>query len=260
MHHTQCCRGEFDKEFDTEAGYAQKDPHMRKMEAEAYLLGNGFLFRDWEDSLREKKGKITMAENKNIKEGGPRGPFGSGSSELFKSLADLLQKMREKGQNEQSILDNVKDLLTPAKDHEDEGLANKLTRDANQMEEAIMSGEETTEPEGRFSGAGAGTKPDGEDTEPVMEEEDNNASMLAKIKAIAKKAKSRKEASELAKKRFGKEGEEALRKFLSDEKESKPMKDYFKEPSTDPGPVGENWKKGNKDQLLFERLMEKWAK
>ena len=49
VHHTQNCRGEFDKGVDTGPGYAQKDPHMRKMEAEAYLLGNGFLFRDWED-------------------------------------------------------------------------------------------------------------------------------------------------------------------------------------------------------------------
>ncbi len=61
VHHTQNCRGEFDQGIETGSGYAQKDPHMRKMEAEAYLLGNGFLFRDWEDSLKENK---TMNEEK----------------------------------------------------------------------------------------------------------------------------------------------------------------------------------------------------
>ena len=64
VHHTQNCRGEFDKGVDTGPGYAQKDPHMRKMEAEAYLLGNGFLFRDWEDHLKLKESKIMAKASK----------------------------------------------------------------------------------------------------------------------------------------------------------------------------------------------------
>jgi hypothetical protein len=52
VHHTQNCRGEFSKEMNTGPGYAQEDGHMRKMEAEAYLKGSGFLLRDWEDSLK----------------------------------------------------------------------------------------------------------------------------------------------------------------------------------------------------------------
>ena len=61
VHHSQNCRGEFDGGMSTEQGYAQKDPHLRKMEAEAYLLGNGFLFRDYEDSLKENK-KVSLKE------------------------------------------------------------------------------------------------------------------------------------------------------------------------------------------------------
>ena len=61
VHHAQNCRGEFDGGMSTEQGYAQKDPHLRKMEAEAYLLGNGFLFRDYEDSLKENK-KVSLKE------------------------------------------------------------------------------------------------------------------------------------------------------------------------------------------------------
>ena len=64
VHHTQNCRGEFDGEVNTGSGYAQDDEHMRKMEAEAYLKGSGFLLRDWEDSLKENK---TMSK-KRLKE------------------------------------------------------------------------------------------------------------------------------------------------------------------------------------------------
>ena len=60
VHHGQNCRGEFDGKMEVVKGYAQKDPHMRKMEAEAYLMGNGFLIRDWED----QKEKTPMNEAK----------------------------------------------------------------------------------------------------------------------------------------------------------------------------------------------------
>ena len=61
VHHTQCCRGEFDGGVDTGPGYAQEDGHMRKMEEEAYLEGQ-MLLRDFEDKLKEKK---VMAEVQN---------------------------------------------------------------------------------------------------------------------------------------------------------------------------------------------------
>ena len=53
VHHCQNCRGEFDN-CSVQEGYAQSDPHMRKMEEEAYLRGS-MLVRDWEDA---KKGEI----------------------------------------------------------------------------------------------------------------------------------------------------------------------------------------------------------
>jgi len=62
VHHAQNCRGDFDKLTDTGPGYAQKDPHLRKMEAEAYLMGNGFLFRDWEDSIKENNKMLSEAQ------------------------------------------------------------------------------------------------------------------------------------------------------------------------------------------------------
>jgi len=66
VHHTQNCRGEFDDGIQTGPGYAQEDDHMRKMEAEAYLEGSGFLLRDWEDTL--KKENFTMSEEQTMEE------------------------------------------------------------------------------------------------------------------------------------------------------------------------------------------------
>tara|TARA_A100001515_G_scaffold25197_1_gene19332 strand:- start:79 stop:921 length:843 start_codon:yes stop_codon:yes gene_type:complete len=53
-HHAQNCAGHFDNSGPTEEGYAQKDPHLREMEKDAYLRGN-LVFRDWENSFNIKE-------------------------------------------------------------------------------------------------------------------------------------------------------------------------------------------------------------
>jgi len=60
VHHAQNCRGDFGSSDDTSPGYAQRDPHLRKMEREAYTKGN-LIFRDFEDLI--KRGKITIDVN-----------------------------------------------------------------------------------------------------------------------------------------------------------------------------------------------------
>ena len=57
VHHTQNCRGDFSDNDNVGQGYAQKDPHMRNMELEAYEQGN-IIFRDFEDLI--KAGKINI--------------------------------------------------------------------------------------------------------------------------------------------------------------------------------------------------------
>ena len=54
VHHSQNCRGDLNPAIagETTPGYAQTNAHMRAMEGEAYLKGNGYYFRDWEDSLK----------------------------------------------------------------------------------------------------------------------------------------------------------------------------------------------------------------
>ena len=59
VHHHQNERGDLEFGDASQATYAQDDPHMRKMEMEAYLKGN-LLFRDWEDFMKNYR-------NTNIK-------------------------------------------------------------------------------------------------------------------------------------------------------------------------------------------------
>ena len=54
VHHKQNDEGNLQGDHYSGEGYAQKDPHMRKMEEEAYLQGN-MCFRDWEDGYKQKQ-------------------------------------------------------------------------------------------------------------------------------------------------------------------------------------------------------------
>jgi hypothetical protein len=77
VHHTQNCNGDFSDAGEMGEGYAQKNPHMREMERQAYEIGN-MCFRDWEDSIKQtiyhehlNKGDYTMStkdwKNKEMK-------------------------------------------------------------------------------------------------------------------------------------------------------------------------------------------------
>ena len=57
VHHFQNEKGMFGDGYIAGKGYAQKDPHLRKMEEEAYLEGN-MCFRDWEDQYKSKNKDI----------------------------------------------------------------------------------------------------------------------------------------------------------------------------------------------------------
>jgi hypothetical protein len=59
VHHAQNCRGDFANNSETPEGYAQKDPHLRKMEREAYTKGN-LIFRDYEDLIKTGKKEVDI--------------------------------------------------------------------------------------------------------------------------------------------------------------------------------------------------------
>ncbi len=57
VHHHQNENGELSGGH-TGPGYAQNDPHMRDMEAKAFLHGNLDVFRDWEDRIKQDSPSI----------------------------------------------------------------------------------------------------------------------------------------------------------------------------------------------------------
>ena len=59
VHHAQNCRGDFTTDSATPEGYAQSDPHLRKMEREAYTKGN-LIFRDYEDLIKTDKKQVNI--------------------------------------------------------------------------------------------------------------------------------------------------------------------------------------------------------
>lgn len=66
VHHAQNCRGEFEEIEEAEEGYAQNNPHLRKMEKEAYEQGN-IIFRDWEDGRRSPENIMEHFDKRNQK-------------------------------------------------------------------------------------------------------------------------------------------------------------------------------------------------
>ncbi len=69
VHHMQNEKGSLVDQGYHGAGYAQKNPHLRGMEKEAYLKGN-MCFRDWEDSYKatnysERGTNMSLKEWKN---------------------------------------------------------------------------------------------------------------------------------------------------------------------------------------------------
>ena len=70
VHHGQNCRGDLNVAGAGEQGYAQKDPHLREMEREAYEVGN-LCFRDWEDNYKQQTNyvqvSVSLSENKQLR-------------------------------------------------------------------------------------------------------------------------------------------------------------------------------------------------
>ena len=108
VHHTQNCRGDFNKLSSTEQGYAQKNPFLRKLEAEAYLLGNGLLFRDFEDM---RKSKMKTNENKfNL-----RDMIKNMLNETINEYVDTMESIDEDGYEEDPIDPTFEEDLDEAK-------------------------------------------------------------------------------------------------------------------------------------------------
>ena len=131
VHHTQNCRGDFDGDHDTSQGYAQNDSYMREKEAEAYLIGNGFMVRDYEDSLKEKNKMLSEEKIREmVREGLKKALF---EDEVQEGAKPDYLDLDKDGDKEESM----KDAAADAKEDETVDEAHCGKRDDDEaMEEA----------------------------------------------------------------------------------------------------------------------------
>jgi len=252
VHHKQNCRGDFDGDIDTSPGYAQEDSKMRKLEGEAYLEGSGYLFRDWEDTLKkENKEMSNLKEEKSIF--APNhycvhhgGVYMEGEVKLGKVINhnwnDKLQKVTKYDMKfeDGTILENVKfeDILVTEASLAQEHKHAVMKRDDEELEE----GEKPDFPD---------VDGDGDKEEPISK---------------AQKDKKEKEGGKKGKKDLSKMPPQ-LRKAMEKKKGKETSDDETVDEAHCPGKrddekeeTNETWFRGNKDQLLFERLVQKWTK
>ena len=142
VHHTQNCRGEFDKPHEMGDGYAQNDSHMREMEREAYEVGN-MCFRDWEDGIKQTIyfEHLQKGDNKMSTKDWKNGEIKSLLSETWGFKMDL------------SKLNEEKELKNPDKaDLDDDGKLSGYEKKRGAAIEKSMAGDDKEEPknEGAF--------------------------------------------------------------------------------------------------------------
>ena len=232
VHHAQNCRGDFEHSMNLKPGYAQKDPHMRRMEAEAYLLGNGFLVRDYEDQMKYGQ----LKENKQM----------SITKEQAMQIAEKL------------VEEMLPEQFAAYKQNLDEMSLEDYEALQAQDQLAVDQGRQSNNPEQRRQQAAAAKAKAAKAKmeEEVVEEEakpdfpdvDGDGD---KEEPISKAQKDKKE----------KEGGDKK----DDDKEEKSDKDLSKVPPQLRKHVAK--KKGNvseeidhRNNLLFERLTNKWTK
>ena len=231
VHHTQNCRGDLEGDNYTGPGYAQKDKHMRKMEGEAYLHGN-LCFRDWEDSLKRENSEMNETKLRKY------------VNNLIKEVLDEAdeveegKKRKKKSKGKPDYLDfdgdgNKKETMKKA-------LADKKAKKRKKDLEEVKDVDEMNP-----------------DSMEETVEEGYSPEQRKKLAALEKKYPNRDKDSKQAAD-YKKEHEKIIPAEDSEpDKEKKSAPDPSR---SEKARKAENWHKGNKDQLLFERLTKKWTK
>ena len=235
VHHTQNCRGDLEGDNYTGPGYAQKDKHMRKMEGEAYLHGN-LCFRDWEDSLKRENSEMNETKLRKY------------VNNLIKEVLDEADEVEEGKKRKKKSKGKFPDLtgdgkVTRADILKGRGVKLAEEEDLEEVKDVDEinpdSMEETIEEQDkidRIKGAEQLQPKEKQAKDPVKEAE-------ARVKRAEEKLKNNP-------------NDQGLKDRLESAKEAlKSAKKKAGHPTTN-----ENWHKGNKDQLLFERLTKKWTK
>ena len=251
VHHTQNCRGEFEGGVHTGPGYAQEDGHMRKMEEEAYLEGQMTL-RDFEDNLKENK---KMSEGKK--------PM-TAKQKKFASLAEpkdkitYADKIAGATMSEEAEVVNTLDPDYEGPDFDFDAAVQAAKDEFNNKLRKVMEKEGFSEDEiasitGQMTSPGLGTT-----TDPLSEPQQAVADLFSGAEeeyAAAMGDPNRATARGTGKPPPMQEGEGALCEECG--------KNHGPSESHCPGKKDDNIKEGwsnKKDQLLFERLVNKWIK
>jgi len=254
VHHTQNCRGEFDGGIDTGPGYAQEDGHMRKMEEEAYLEGQ-MLLRDFEDTIKKENRQMSkLNENregslKRLIQGAVEDAvkMGKGTNEIGQMVVDIMLKA---GVN----LDPRRNILDPGKDPDTKEIQKIVNRKEREKMKARMDATAT-----------GGGKPALEEAEVKNKKKadlnkDGELSSYEKKRGAAiEKAmgvSDDEEGGEEKKEESLEEGDGAICEECGGNglHESNCSSHDRKNESLEEG-----WS-NKKDQLLFERLVNKWIK
>ena len=151
VHHTQHDKGELNHGGYSGQGYAQKNPHLRDMERQAYEMGN-LCFRDWEDGLKEnhptiynerRNRKMSLKDWKNKE-------LGQNLTEKWGFKMDLSKL------NEGEIPDQLKPFVNKKEEDADGNKEQESEEDSDEKESAEEDSEEEKEELDEMSAMGAG--------------------------------------------------------------------------------------------------------
>jgi hypothetical protein len=146
VHHGQNCRGDFAMSSGLgEQGYAQKDPHLREMEREAYEVGN-LCFRDWEDNYKQQTNyvqvDVSLSEGKQ-----PRsknmGIYDKKHGKIHERLMEQWGYVVEES-DEEEVASEKK---AADEEEKDMAAARKQRKEREQRQRDIREGEGEDEPE-----------------------------------------------------------------------------------------------------------------
>ena len=251
VHHTQNCRGEFEGGVHTGPGYAQEDGHMRKMEEEAYLEGQMTL-RDFEDNLKKENKVMAEVKNKKKADLNKDGRLSSYEKKRGKAIEKAMKI------SEEAEVVNTLDPDYEGPDFDFDAAVQAAKDEFNNKLRKVMEKEGFSEDEiasitGQMTSPGLGTT-----TDPLSEPQQAVADLFSGAEeeyAAAMGDPSRATARGTGKPPPMQEGEGALCEECG--------KNHGPSESHCPGKKDDNIKEGwsnKKDQLLFERLVNKWIK
>jgi len=276
VHHTQNCRGDFGNGVNIGEGNFTTNEALRELELEAYTKGSGATLREFEDykkSMNESNSYL-LNDSYLLKE--KRHMSSVNETKLRKYVTSLIKDVLS-----EEVMPDITtsgDGSFPVPESGDCGPSHVKNEKGTRCVRATSEGKEITEEDVVEEGF-----PGGETSDPVCvdkpkegcpdgtdEETVNGKPMCCSQPTTENLEKGVVEGEGKCpeckcpvckcppKKKSKKKSKEKKYDFMKGVKKLKPQ---ALEPGGDgTAVVAENWLKGNKDQLLFEELVKKWAK